>query len=84
METIWDHFMWTEHAVCCRRDKSRKAMLVSELTEEDLAALAKAEVPAEYAYLDEEWALAEEEEKAMGGEYSETYIQSGLIGRYKI
>jgi prevent-host-death family protein len=41
-----------EYARLKRRD--RRVVVTGEFTEEEMAAIAKAEVPAEYAYLDEE------------------------------
>jgi len=54
MESIWDHFMCTQHACCRRRDKSRRVLLVSELTAEDFREIEAAEVPPEHDYLNAE------------------------------
>ena len=36
------------------KQRDRRVLTIEEFTEEEIAAISKAEVPAEYAYLDEE------------------------------
>lgn len=53
-ETVLDEFWFTGLRMCRRRDKSRRVILVEDMSDEDFRRIAEGKMSSEHDYLDAE------------------------------